>query len=601
MQLFTIFVRAIDKNYSYPRRAILICSLIFISVTFLIFNLLFVPKYPVNDDIIMMMISSGYFTGFPDEHIVFSSFLIGLILKFLYNIYLNLNWYTYYLTFLNFLSCFIILFSFFKIRQSIKTIIYFLILYLFILKDYCFFIQFSHTATLVTSGGLILYLTTLHSDKQALFDRIVAMLMIITGSLVRFDGAILVFVLYIPFMLYYILEKKFYRILKFLALVFSFIIIFKFANNLYYEKDKDWGYYNKLNYEWGLILNNPKFPSINTRDSIFSQINWSHNDRNVFFNYWILEDSLNYSLPKLKILFNQNKVTYKQIEFGRNNFKTWVGSQLWALHLISEPYKMINQKCKTFNLLQEMTLFANSYYNSYFLFISTFLLIFFVHKGFKIYYLLNLFVLMVLIIIFNASNSILFKPRVLNAMMISTLGIGLFHNLTYCKPLNNNKLTEPFIGFIFLFILSIITSFYFIVESKSNIKINANQTKIMAQIGSSFPNTPILILDGSKGFSTNNFNPFHNQYNTNSVTKIYYCSWLSQSPINKKIIKRLKSENFYSSLIEGKILIYNESEDLDFLNPLIDYFMEHFKKNITINSLNPQKTIYRVTQDVFRN
>jgi hypothetical protein len=592
--LFNTFLTKIDNNYSYSNKRIFLFSFLFISVTFILFNLIFCPKYPVNDDIIMMMISSGYFSRVPDEHIVFSSFLIGFVLKFLYINILNINWYTFYLTFSNFLSCLVLMYSFLSVRQNIKTVIAFLLIYVFILKDFCFFLQFSHTATLVSLAGLVLYLSILHRDQKRNSEYVLAAIMIVFGSLIRFEGALLILVLFTPYLIYYISKKKVYKTIIFFGLMIFLVTIFKVANQVYYKLDKEWAYYNDLNLKWGLILNNPKFLAIEKNSTVFTKMGWSLNDQEIFYNYWILEDSSTYSLSKLNFLYNENKVTYAQIEFGRGNFKTWVGNQLWNLHLSYERYITNKQNNWIIKLFREVVNFTNSYYNSFLLILSTYMMIFFISKEMKLYYLLSLILLFLLVLLFNATNNILFKPRILNSMMLSTFCLGVFHNqvnISYKKHLY--KLKNSLFGIYILLVISF-TLFYLTNTSEYNKKINNNQNQILSQIGNSFPNRIIAFVDGSKGFSTTNFNPFCNEYNLNSSVRIYYSSWLSQSPINKKIFKNLDSKFFFSSLLEGKILLYSEYKDLSIFNPIIIYFREHFNKNIIVEGVNSQNTIYRV-------
>jgi hypothetical protein len=370
----------------------------------------------------------------------------------------------------------------------------------------------------------------------------------------------------------------------------------KLANQLYYKKDNDWAYYNKLNFKWGLILNNPRYLLISKNDSVFSKIGWSTNDREIFYNYWILEDSLNYSLKKMNILYKGEKNSYSQVEFGRRNFKIWVANQLWTLHLLNEKYLIKKPAYWIPNFFKEIVYFIDSYSNSFLLVFSTFLMIFFVSRGVRLYYFLSLLLLILLVVFFNATNSILFKPRILNSMMLATICLGIFHNQIKTvseMQLSNSKYILLSLNYFLILSFSLM---YIIMSSISNKKINLNQQVIWSQIEKSNPNHLILILDGSSGFSTTNFNPFHNLYNLNSQVKFYYSTWLSQSPVNKKLIKKLNSKNFFIALTEGKILIYNENKDLNIFNPVIIYFKEHFNKNIFIKAVNPQNTIYRVME-----
>lgn len=51
-------------------------------------------RFESNDDVVMLMISSGAYSGTPDYHLVFINVIYGLLLKSLYFILPGLEWYT---------------------------------------------------------------------------------------------------------------------------------------------------------------------------------------------------------------------------------------------------------------------------------------------------------------------------------------------------------------------------------------------------------------------------------------------------------------------------------------------------------------------------
>ena len=51
------------------------------------------PVYETNDDLVMQGIASGFYTGHPDGHLVFTNFLVGRALQFLYGNWGGCNWY----------------------------------------------------------------------------------------------------------------------------------------------------------------------------------------------------------------------------------------------------------------------------------------------------------------------------------------------------------------------------------------------------------------------------------------------------------------------------------------------------------------------------
>ena len=75
------------------------------------------PAYSANDDFAMMSIAAGFIDGVPDAHLVFSNILIGEILKFFYNNFSGINWYTVYLLLTLSISHFVILRIILKVEK----------------------------------------------------------------------------------------------------------------------------------------------------------------------------------------------------------------------------------------------------------------------------------------------------------------------------------------------------------------------------------------------------------------------------------------------------------------------------------------------------
>lgn len=94
--------------------------------------------FGTNDDMLMMLLVSGIYTGEATEYIVFQNILIGLFLKQLYTFLPDINWYTLLLSssqFIAFTSIYFLVTSF----TSNKRLIFFL----FVLPMLYFLVEFS--------------------------------------------------------------------------------------------------------------------------------------------------------------------------------------------------------------------------------------------------------------------------------------------------------------------------------------------------------------------------------------------------------------------------------------------------------------------------
>ena len=76
-------------------RSLFLRSLGITVVLFVIFFIMFVPRYLSNDDVGMTIIASGIGgNGSPNEHLLFTNVLIGLMLKSLYTRVPFFPWYS---------------------------------------------------------------------------------------------------------------------------------------------------------------------------------------------------------------------------------------------------------------------------------------------------------------------------------------------------------------------------------------------------------------------------------------------------------------------------------------------------------------------------
>ncbi len=80
------------------------------SILFAIFLTCTTPMYESDDDQGMQYIASGFYTGRPDAHLVYTNILIGWVLKFLYGSWAGCNWYFIYLLAVHFAALTVIAF-----------------------------------------------------------------------------------------------------------------------------------------------------------------------------------------------------------------------------------------------------------------------------------------------------------------------------------------------------------------------------------------------------------------------------------------------------------------------------------------------------------
>lgn len=144
-------------------------------------------RFETNDDVVMLMISSGAYSGTPDYHLVFINVIYGLLLKGLYFILPGLEWYTILFSLFHIVSFSIILWVYSKRITTAFGQLLLLLLLLVLQAQFIVGFQFTTTAAIVACAGLSLYF---ERGKKV---RFFGLFLFFIGSLIRFEAAMLCF------------------------------------------------------------------------------------------------------------------------------------------------------------------------------------------------------------------------------------------------------------------------------------------------------------------------------------------------------------------------------------------------------------------------
>jgi hypothetical protein len=176
-------------------RRSLALALAAVATLFAIALALWTPRFRTNDDPLVAMIASG--TGIalrPDPHLIFTHVLLGKALNVLYTVAARRPWYGLFLVSSQLLAHIILAAVCLGTRRRVAgalaaNALFFLCVGLPLLLD----LQFTSTAVFVASAGL-LALLALPPSAEAETPRprlAVAVLLVVLGSLIRFDGLLL--------------------------------------------------------------------------------------------------------------------------------------------------------------------------------------------------------------------------------------------------------------------------------------------------------------------------------------------------------------------------------------------------------------------------
>jgi len=228
--------------------------LVFISL-FVIGLFSFFPIiFETNDDLAMLVISSGIYSGSPDEHLIFMNVLIGFFLKFLYQKTTNIEWYSIFFILMNIISSVVILnkIVFYGLHNGkIGKFIVAISVVIFLVFEFNFIanIQFTTLAAIVVSASIILIS---EKDRVKIFFGIFLMLI---GFAIRFHAGVLVLAISIP----YIVASSEINTKKISLFIFIIFLIasMNFFDSYYYNRSVEWSYYSDYNYQRGRINDNP--------------------------------------------------------------------------------------------------------------------------------------------------------------------------------------------------------------------------------------------------------------------------------------------------------------------------------------------------------
>jgi hypothetical protein len=207
--------------------------------------ILFLPiRFEENDDVVMLLLASGNYTGNFESNLVFINPIYGAIVSSLYFISKEIEWYTVLFVSFHLLSFTVILDKIIQLKIHSFLNLSLVILFTVFELNFLVYLQFTTVAIMLTIAGLILY----HGEKRK--QLIPSFLFILIAALIRPEVTFLILIFVLPYFFYtsYILKsyRRLIYILFFLIIPVSSILIRdKLVSNEWTEATK----YNRLRAE----------------------------------------------------------------------------------------------------------------------------------------------------------------------------------------------------------------------------------------------------------------------------------------------------------------------------------------------------------------
>jgi hypothetical protein len=214
----------------------LIISVITNCFLFLVLILIATPVYRSNDDIVLNLVSSGFFGKANAEFLLFGNILYGKLLKLLYTTGPHFNWYLLSLVFFQFISYVLILYYLLKINRRLFTIFIYVSLFLIFGANMFAEINFSGTSLIALSSSLLILFSILNKKGTNIPDYVLFILTFVISIAVRKDSFYIFCYIFLLFPIFYYIRWR--KVLFVFALSFvCFASLYIYNNRYYTEKD----------------------------------------------------------------------------------------------------------------------------------------------------------------------------------------------------------------------------------------------------------------------------------------------------------------------------------------------------------------------------
>jgi hypothetical protein len=153
------------------------------------------PYYRVNDDIEMNMIASGYLDGSPSEFLVFMNIMIGVVLKWLYELPVSFDWYPAFMTICLYYSMVLTSLVFVDLAGRNRGLLMYILFYAGVYFYFLVRQEFTITSLLMIGiGGYYLFNFGAKEDRVHL--RVLGAISIVVGSLLRLETLVLLILVF---------------------------------------------------------------------------------------------------------------------------------------------------------------------------------------------------------------------------------------------------------------------------------------------------------------------------------------------------------------------------------------------------------------------
>lgn len=263
------------------------------------------PDYATNDDLVMQLIASGFYTGHPNAHLVFTNILIGWVLRFLYGTWAGHNWYLTYLLVVHYAALTTIAFLVMSRRFGWLSALLYVGFFLIVEPHILLHLQFTTTAFVAGTAGLLLLVDGLRPEQPAHWLKVITGIIFVgLMASIREPVALLLAAVACPFLLERFGWVGWRRLFGAGAACAAVLLILHGINYWAYHRTPAWAAYSEYNRMRGEIHDTLLEKFIPQADP---KVGWSRNDGWMFSKQLFFDPKVYASLPRMRLLLAKLK------------------------------------------------------------------------------------------------------------------------------------------------------------------------------------------------------------------------------------------------------------------------------------------------------
>lgn len=261
----------------------------------------FFPVFYDNDDLGLMRIAAGTWSGTRDYHLVYTHIGIGYLLTVLYGWFPATNWYSGYLYTVQFVALSTIFYVLLRRAVSVRNVAFCGLALVLVWLQPLLLLQFTTTAIWTTFAAAALLCASTDEDGCRPGGILLALCLASVASMVRFEGFILGCLLAAPLGLIHLARIRSRTFV--LAVLASLLIVgaLRAADRAVYSGDAEWREYMEYNQVRARLHDSPIWKLDAASKPVLREVGWTHEDA-VLFRQWFFPDGDVYSHDKLSAI-----------------------------------------------------------------------------------------------------------------------------------------------------------------------------------------------------------------------------------------------------------------------------------------------------------